>query len=99
MAAAIDWICPSHEPAAMATGVQVVLNEYQSTAPCMTWHVVASAAGAAPAEVNTRRSPSGPRWPRSSRKPAQVLPLPTVSATDVVAPTSGDAGELAAAGA
>src|SRR4051812_42580460 len=87
MAVAIAWISASHEPSATAAGVQEVLNEYQSTAPWVVWQFTASAGGTAPAEVKTRRMPSGPRLRRSLRKPAQVFPLPTVSLTDVVAPT------------
>src|SRR4051794_20311445 len=88
MAAAMFWISVSQLPAAIAVGVQDVLNEYQRTAPWLLWQFSASAGGSCPAEAKTRRMPRVPRGVRSSRKPAQVLPLPTVSDAEVVAPTA-----------
>src|SRR5688500_16868624 len=97
MAEAMVWICASQEPAATPVGVHVVLNEYQRTAPCAWWQFTASAGGAEPPDVKTRRMPIGPRRFRSSRKPAHVLPLPTVSPLDVVAPTTSGVVAVAAA--
>src|SRR4051812_40939011 len=97
MAAAMFWISVSQLPAATAVGVQEVLYEYQRVAPWEVWQLTASADGSCPADANTRRMPRLPRWPRSSRKPAQVFPLPTVSLTEVVAPTAS-VGRAARAG-
>jgi hypothetical protein len=98
IAVAMFRISVSQLPAATATGVQDVLNENQSVAPFVVWQVSASAGGSCPADAKTRRMPRLPRLIRSSRKPAQVFPLPRVSFADVVAPTAS-VGRAARAGA